>query len=146
MAAHWDYPSPFIDEITVQPCHIDGLHHTNNAVYVQWCEEIAWKHSETLGLGLSEYQTLNRAMAINEAKYQYLAPSFADEKLTLGTWITKCDGRLTMERCFQFFRERDGKTLMRRQWNFTCINIETGHPARMPPLFLDCYISHIINR
>ena len=63
----WDYPCPYL--MTVRPLeeHIDGLNHTNNAVYVQWCEKVGWAHSESLGLSLIDYQRLDRAMAIRGA-------------------------------------------------------------------------------
>ena len=45
----WDYPSPFTQPAVPIPADIDGLQHTNNAVYVQWCERIGWAHSEVMG-------------------------------------------------------------------------------------------------
>ena len=146
MQWQWDYPNPFTYEITVKPEHIDGLNHTNNAVYVQWCEEVAWAHSGCLGLGINDYQSLNRAMAINTADYSYLAASFEGEQLTIGTWLTESDQRLTMERRFQLCRTRDQQTLMRGRWGLTCINIETGRPARIPKEFLDVYVPQLVNQ
>ena len=63
----WDYPHPFT--LPATPCaqDIDGLNHTNNAVYVQWCEKVGWAHSEALGLGMADYLRLDRAMAIRKA-------------------------------------------------------------------------------
>ena len=46
----WDYPNPYTQPAVPQAVDIDGLQHTNNAVYVQWCERIGWAHSEALGL------------------------------------------------------------------------------------------------
>ena len=60
----WDRPSPFTLALTPAAEHIDGLGHTNNAVYVQWCEQAGWAHSEALGLSLADYRRLDRAMAI----------------------------------------------------------------------------------
>jgi acyl-ACP thioesterase len=48
----WDYPQPFMLQRTPQAADIDGLNHTNNAVYVRWCEQAGWAHSEALGLTL----------------------------------------------------------------------------------------------
>ena len=45
----WDYPAPFTVNLTPQAQDIDGLQHTNNAVYVRWCEDIGWAHSEMPG-------------------------------------------------------------------------------------------------
>lgn len=144
MHIQWDYPAPFSHRVKVEPNHIDGLNHTNNAVYIQWCEETAWEHSNSLGLGLYDYQELNRAMAITGAQYQYLAPSYSDDELIIGTWLTSSDQRLTLERQFQICRSRDGKTLMRGTWSLICINIKTGKPVRMPKQFIEAYTNNLV--
>ena len=53
LASGWDYPSPHRREVRPQAADIDGLNHTNNAVYVRWCEEAGWAHSNALGLTLA---------------------------------------------------------------------------------------------
>ncbi|MFT7723700.1 MAG: thioesterase family protein [Roseateles sp.] len=138
-ADDWDRPDPFTLALAPQPGDIDGLGHTNNAVYVQWCERAGWAHSEALGLGLADYRRLDRAMAIREGHYDYLLPSFEGEALLLGTWLTQCDGKLTMERRFQLRRASDGATLLRGRWALVCIEIGSGRPRRMPAEFLAVY-------
>ena len=44
----WDYPQPFIVPVVPEAADIDGLRHTNNAIYVNWCEMAGWAHSEAL--------------------------------------------------------------------------------------------------
>ena len=58
----WDRPHPFILPVTPQAADIDGLDHTNNAVYVRWCEEAGWAHSTALGLTLADYKRLDRGI------------------------------------------------------------------------------------
>ncbi|WP_255423398.1 thioesterase family protein [Undibacterium sp. CY21W] len=140
----WDYPQPYTLKLTPASSDIDGLQHTNNAVYVQWCEVIGWAHSEQLGLSLSNYQELNRAMAIRHAEYDYLLPSVLGDKLILGTWIVASDGKLNMERRFQLIREADQAIIMRGKWDLVCIEISTGKPKRMPPEFCDIYLPAIV--
>ena len=88
----WDYPYPFTLPRIPQAADIDGLNHTNNAVYVRWCEQAGWAHSEALGLTLDDYRRLDRAMAIRRGEYDYLLPTFAGEALLLGTWLVARDG------------------------------------------------------
>lgn len=140
----WDYPQPYTLKLTPASSDIDGLHHTNNAIYVQWCEVIGWAHSEQLGLSLNNYQELNRAMAIRHAEYDYLLPSVLGDKLILGTWIVASDGKLNMERRFQLIREADQAIIMRGKWDLVCIEISTGKPKRMPPEFCDIYLPAIV--
>ncbi len=140
----WDHPNPYTQPVTPRSPDIDGLGHTNNAVYVQWCEKVAWAHSEALGLGLAEYHSLDRAMAIRHAQYDYLLPTAPGEALTIGTWLLTSDGRLTMQRGFQLVRDRDAATVLRGRWDLVCIDIAQGRPRRMPPEFVRVYSAALI--
>lgn len=140
----WDYPNPFTLARTPLAADIDGLQHTNNAVYVRWCEQAGWAHSEALGLTLADYQRLDRAMAIRRGEYDYLLPTVQDEALVLGTWLVAGDGKLAMERRFQLIRERDGATVLRGRWDLVCIELSSGRPRRMPPEFVDVYMPVIV--
>ncbi|HEX2011300.1 MAG TPA: thioesterase family protein [Roseateles sp.] len=144
MEEGWDHPKPFTLALSPQAAEIDGLGHTNNAAYVQWCEKVAWAHSEALGLSLADYRRLDRAMAIRAGHYDYLLPSFAGEALLLGTWLTGSDGKLSMERRFQLRRASDGITLVRGRWALVCIEIASGRPRRMPPEFLTVYQAAVV--
>jgi acyl-CoA thioester hydrolase len=140
----WDYPQPYTLSVTPQLADIDGLNHTNNAVYVQWCEKTAWAHSEALGLGLDDYRRLDRAMAIRRGEYDYLLPTAPGEALSLATWLVASDGRLAMERRFQLARQRDDATVLRGRWDLVCIELSSGRPCRMPPEFRQVYLAALV--
>lgn len=142
---NWDFPIPFLLSVRPLEAHIDGLNHTNNAVYVQWCEMVGWAHSASLGLSLSDYQRLDRAMAIRKGEYDYLLPTTLHEELTLATWLTASDGKLTMERRFQLIRNHDQSTVLRGRWDLVCIELSTGKPRRMPRAFADVYLAAMTN-
>lgn len=135
----WDHPQPFTLHTRVGADDIDGLEHTNNTVYVKWCEQVAWAHSVALGLDLAAYQRLDRAMAITHSEYDYLQASREGDELVAGTWIVNWDRKLTMERQFQILRPADGVTLLRGMMRFVCIEISSGRPRRMPPEFIAGY-------
>lgn len=135
----WDYPDPHILRTQVQAADIDGLNHTNNAVYVDWCQQAAWAHSEVLGLTLQRYRELDRAMAITHSEYHYLQASRAGDKVAIATWIMDWDRKLTMARRFQVIRLADGVTLLRAGMRFACIELSSGRPRRLPPEFIDGY-------
>ena len=136
---HWDHPDPFTLPTRVGAGDIDGLEHTNNTVYVKWCEQVAWAHSVALGLDLDAYRRLDRAMAITHSEYDYLQASREGDELVAGTWIVGWDRKLTMERRFQILRPADGVTLLRGMMRFACIEISSGRPRRMPPEFIAGY-------
>lgn len=141
----WDYPAPYTLRLQPSPQDIDGLNHTNNAVYVQWCEKIGWAHSESLGLSLRDYTRLDRAMAIRKGEYDYLLPTQLEDALTLATWLTATDGKLTMARRFQLIRDRDQCTVLRGRWDLVCIELSTGRARRMPTEFSDIYLPAVVD-
>ncbi|MDE2613115.1 MAG: acyl-CoA thioesterase [Burkholderiales bacterium] len=137
----WDHPHPFTLPVVPRAEDIDGLNHTNNAVYVQWCERAGWAHSEALGLALADYRRLDRAMVIRRAEYDYLRPAALGDELVLGTWLVAGDGRLTLRREFQLVRAHDGAALMRGRWDLVCVELASGRPRRMPQEFLSAYMA-----
>jgi acyl-CoA thioester hydrolase len=143
-ALAWDYPNPFTLPLAPQAGDIDGLNHTNNAVYVRWCEQIGWAHSKTLGLTLEDYQRLDRAMAIRRGEYDYLLPTLLGDELLLATWLVAGDGKLTMERRFQLVRLSDQATVLRGRWDLVCIEMSSGRARRMPPEFIEAYMPPVV--
>ncbi|BBM01496.1 thioesterase family protein [Microbulbifer sp. GL-2] len=140
----WDLPTPFIRKVTVGAQHVDGLRHANNAEYVQWCEATAWAHSAELGLGVRNYQDLDRGMAIRHGEYDYILAAREGDELLFGTWLTEVDGRLNMTRHFQVFRAADGALVLRAQWRLVCIELSSGRPKRMPVIFKEIYSPAVI--
>ncbi len=135
----WDRTDAFVIDFEVQAEHIDELGHANNAVYVTWLESSAWRHSQSLGLGLDDYRRLDRAMAVLRHEIDYLAAAYLGDRLQLGTWIVDSDQRLKMKRNFQLVRPADGTTLLRAQTTFVCIGLSDGKPRRMPAEFIGGY-------
>ena len=134
-----DFREPYTLNMQVQPQDIDGLHHTNNGVYVDWCQKVAWAHSVSLGLDLERYRALDRAMVIVHSEFDYLQSSREGEEVLLGTWITDWNKKLTMRRAFQVIRPMDGVTLLRARMDFACIELSSGKPRRMPLEFIEGY-------
>jgi acyl-CoA thioester hydrolase len=135
----WDYPDPHILRTRVQAGDIDGLNHTNNAVYVDWCQQVAWAHSVALGLDLQRYRELDRAMVITYSEFHYLQASRVDDEVAVATWIVDWDHKLTMARRFQVVRVADDVTLLRAAMRFACIELSSGRPRRLPQAFIDGY-------
>ena len=142
----WDLPAPFIIDLQVQAEDIDEFGHANNAAYVVWLERCAWRHSQRLGLDLTEYRRLDRAMAVARHEIDYLASAYEGDELQLATWIVECDGRLRMTRHFQLIRPRDAKTLLRAQTTFVCIELSSGKAKRLPAEFLEGYGPAVVGR
>lgn len=130
---------PYTVSIAVDSSDIDELGHVNNAAYVRWLERCAWRHSESLGLGVSEYRELDRAMVVLRHEIDYLAAAFQQDDVVVATWIVESDNRLRLARQFQIIRASDQMTLLRARSTFVCIELSTGKARRMPAIFVDSY-------
>lgn len=139
-AIEWDFPSPHVLKVQVQPEYIDVMQHTNNVVYLKWLEDVAWDHSRHLGLDEMAYQRLGHGMVARRHELDYLLPTFLGEEVWLGTWILRTD-RLAIRRAYQFVRPADGRTVFRGRTQWVCVDIKEGRVRRMPPEFLAAYAS-----
>ncbi len=134
----WDFSNPFIIALQVETQHLDALNHTNNVVYLEWMEKVAWEHSAALGLTFNDYQRTGYAMVAARHEIDYLGASYANEQLLLGTWII-ASNRLSTERAYQLIRSNDQKTLMRARTRWVCIDLVSGQARRMPAEFIKAY-------
>ncbi len=134
----WDFAQPFCLEYVVNNEHLDGLNHTNNVQYLHWLEEAAWRHSQSLGLGLDQYLSLGYAMVASRHEIDYLAPTYLGETLLIATWIIE-RSRLTTVRAYQIIRPLDLSCIVRARTIWACVDFHTGRPKRMPTEFYQAY-------
>ena len=125
-------------EMTVQAEHIDRLGHVNNVVYMQWMQEVATAHIDSLGLGLKEYLELKHAMVAVEHHVQYRKAAFEGEKIILRTWLNEINA-LYLFRQYVFYRTQDQAVLFSGNTKWACVEIATGRPKRMSPTFTQAY-------
>jgi len=135
----WELPEAFVFERAVETGDVDRLGHANNAVYLRWCEEAGWAHTEAVGCGFADWQRLGRAMVTYRATLEYRAPCHTGERIAIGVWLVANDGRLRATRRFQIVREDDGRTLFRAEILYACVDLASGRPRRMPPEFRKAY-------
>lgn len=139
----WDRPNPHTLLVTVAPEHIDLMRHTNNVVYLQWLEDIAWAHSAALGLGPAEYEALGHGMVVRQHELNYIQATRLGERIVLATWLTDAD-KLTLQRHYQFIRLEGGQTVFRGRSEFVCVDIAQGKVRRMPPAFVEAYTKAVV--
>lgn len=124
--------------ITVQPEHIDVLGHVNNVVYVQWMQDVATAHIETLGLGVAQFLELKHAMVAVEHHMQYRKAALEGEEVILRTWLDDINALYSF-RQYAFYRPKDQSVLFIANTKWACIEIATGRPKRMSPSFTQAY-------
>ena len=140
LAHLWEHRDPHILHTRVQAGDIDGLNHTNNAVYVNWCEQVAWAHSVALGLDLERYRALDRAMVITHSEFDYLQASREGDEIAVATWIVEWDQKTHYgDGVSRSFDCDDEVTLLRAGMRFACVELSSGRPRRLPPAFIAGY-------
>lgn len=122
----------------VQEKDIDALGHVNNVVYVQWMQDIATAHVDSLGLGLKQYLELKHAMVAVEHQVQYRKAALLGEYLILRTWLSDLNA-LYSTRQYVFFRPSDQSIIFTGQTKWACVEIATGRPKRLSPSFTQAY-------
>jgi acyl-CoA thioester hydrolase len=135
----WDVPTPFVQVVDVKAEHLDEFEHTNNVVYLSWLQDVAWAHSVSLGLDMAAYRRLGAGCVARRHELDYLAATFAGDRLHLATWVAENAGRLDMWRAYQVIREQDGKTVLRGRTQWVCVDMQSGRPKRQPPEFVAAY-------
>ena len=137
----WQWKKPYILPITVAADQLDGLGHVNNVSYLRWLEAAAWAHSLALGIGLTEFKSLDRAMVARRHELDYLLPCRLGDELLVATWVTDNDRKLSLERRYQIIRPADKKTVFAGLTRWVCVALSTGKPKRMPAEFIATYRS-----
>lgn len=136
---NFDHPNPHVIELSVLSEDIDHYAHVNNAVYLKWFDRVAWSHSEILGVSITDCLRLRRGMAAHRSEIDYLLAAVSGNVVRVATWIVRTDRRLRVERRFQVRRVSDQATLARARTDYVCINLDSGHAARMPEIFSRAY-------
>lgn len=135
----WPVADPFVERRLVTADDIDGFGHVNNVRYVSWANDIAWRHSEALGLSFADYERIGIGCVVWRHEFDYVAPALPGEAIDVATWIAGNDGRVRLTRAYEMRRAEDGKVLFRGRTRFVSIDMKLGRPARMPKEFIEAY-------
>jgi acyl-CoA thioester hydrolase len=115
---------------TIQASAIDANGHVNNVWYVQWMQDIAVEHYESIG-GVNPMQLLGATWVVREHKIEYLLPAFANEEIEIRTWVENVR-RVRSLRKYEFVRKSDSKILVRGETDWVFVDAKTGAPRAIP--------------
>lgn len=139
-ASHpWPVARPFVLRKTAGADDIDRFNHVNNARYIDWANEVAWAHSNSLGLSFDDYQRLGVGCVVWRHEFDYVAPVMLGQAIDVATWIAENDNRLRLTRAYEMRCAASGKVVFRGRTTFVSIDMKSGKPARMPKEFVDAY-------
>ena len=119
----------FTHEVTAIPGHIDELGHVNNAVWVQWIQEVALAHWYSVA---DPAHQDNYIWVVVRHEVDYLRPAYDGETLTGRTWVGEAPKGARFDRHMEFV-SADGKVRVRARTVWAIIDKAAGRPIRVPP-------------
>ena len=120
---------PFQLTLTAWPEHIDELGHVNNAVWVQWVQQVAVAHWESVAEPAHKDAYF---WVVVRHEIDYLRPAQAGDRITARTWVGDAPQGARFDR-FVEFTGADGKLCVRCRTQWAIIDRALGRPIRVPP-------------
>ena len=90
---------------------LDENGHVNNVRFVQWMQEAAVRHYESIG-GIPLTQAIGATWVVRSHNIEYLRPAFAGDRIEIRTWVVNIH-RVRSLRRYRFIRVADGKLLVK---------------------------------
>jgi acyl-CoA thioester hydrolase len=119
----------FTHRIVAPADAIDELGHVNNAVWVQWIQEVALAHWYSVADPAHQDDYI---WVVVRHEIDYLRPAFEGEVLAGRTWVGEAPKGARFDRHMEFVGE-DGKLRVRANTVWAIIDKASGRPIRVPP-------------
>ena len=114
---------------TAAPEHIDQLGHVNNAVWVQWMEQIAVAHWEAVADPAHKDAYY---WVVVRHEIDYLRAAYEGDRIAGRTWVGEAPRGAKFDRHLEF-TGGDGKLCVRARTTWAVIDKAAGRPIRVPP-------------
>ena len=118
----------FEQRIMATEADIDELGHVNNAVWVQWIQEVAVAHWHLLA-DPAHHEAY--VWVIVRHEIDYLRALLAGESVTARTWVGQEPKGARFDRLMEFVGD-DGKVRVRAMTQWAIIDKAAGRPIRVP--------------
>ena len=113
--------------IIVLPGHLDAINHVNNVVYVQWMQDIAVEHWNSVATDTLKQELL---WMIKRHEVDYFNQAFLGDELTMETW-TGDFTNVTWKRHYQIIRPADNKKIISASSVWIPFERKTQRPRRV---------------
>ena len=118
----------FVRSFTALPSHIDELGHVNNAVWVNWIQDIATAHWQAVA---TPEQVEKYVWVVTRHEIDYRGNIAAGECATAETFIPQGPRGAQFDRCVEF-RDRSGKRIVSARSTWAMLDKATGRLVRVP--------------
>ena len=125
--------------MTALPEHIDELGHVNNAVWVQWIQQVAVAH--WYSVASPEHNDAYYWVVVRH-EIDYLRAAVEGDVVTGRTWVGEAPKGARFNRHMEFVGA-DGKVLVRANTQWAIIDKVLGRPIRVPQEVIAPFISDV---
>ena len=119
------------------PEHIDELGHVNNAVWVQWIQQVAVAHWDSAAR--QEHKDAYFWVVVRH-EIDYLRSAHDGDMISARTWVGEASQGARSER-FVEFTGSDGKVCVRSRTQWAIIDRALGRPIRVPAEVIAPFVS-----
>ena len=116
-------------ELEARAEHIDELGHVNNAVWVQWIQQVAVAHWQAVA---DPAHRDAYYWVVVRHEIDYLRAATEGETIVARTWAGETPQGAKFDRHMEFIGE-DGKARVRSRTDWAIIDKALGRPIRVPP-------------
>lgn len=109
---------------------LDENGHVNNVQYVQWMQDAAVRHSDSVGCSRAT-KGEGATWVARSHTIEYLRPAFLGDRVAVLTWV--CGHRRVRSlRKYRFVREGDGAVLAKGETDWVFVDTASGRPRQIP--------------
>jgi acyl-CoA thioester hydrolase len=113
---------------TAAPAHIDELGHVNNAVWVQWIQQVAVAHWDAVADAAHKDAYY---WVVIRHEIDYLRAALEGDRIAARTWVGEAPKGARFDRLMEFTGP-DGKVCVRAKTQWAIIDKASGRPIRVP--------------
>jgi len=117
---------------------IDSNGHVNNIVYLQWMQDAAIAHSDSVGCSAAT-TAAGCTWVARSHLIEYLRPAYFGDHITVQTWIVDATRKSSSLRRYRMVRDSDGAVLARGETLWVFIDVQSGRPRTIPAEVIQCF-------
>jgi acyl-CoA thioester hydrolase len=124
--------------LRVRQYEVDVLGHVNNAVYLNYLEQVAVEHADSLGFNHERLLDLGGLFVVRRHEIDYLGAAVAGDTLRITTWVESFSGARAI-RNYEIVHAASGKRIVAAHTIWAWIDARTFVPRPVPRAIIDAF-------
>jgi len=117
---------------------VDILGHISNVAIVRWIQDVAWAHSDRIGIDHARYVSLGAVFVVRRHEVEYLRSAYGGEPIDLYTHVQWWKGA-SSERQTRIVRASNGEVIAQAKTLWAYVSAATMKPTRIPQEVADAF-------